>query len=70
MIRFEFTLKQFWERCDAPVYNMTTGELIDSTKMSENKDLEVTSFDVKAHFENGVWLIDGIEVLLESEDDE
>jgi len=69
MGRFEFTLKQFWERCTVPIYNAKTGERIDHRKVIENKDLEVTSFDVKYHFDNGVWLIDGIEVLLESEDE-
>ena len=59
MKRFEFTLKEFWERCMDPVYNADTGELIDSEKMLENKDLEVLSF----------WICkDGIGVKLENED--
>lgn len=69
MRRFEFTLQEFWERCDCSVYDMTTGERIDDKKMLENKDLEVISFGAKCHFENGVWLTDGIEVLLETEDE-
>lgn len=42
-----------------PVYNADTGELINSEKMLENKDLEVLSF----------WICkDGIGVKLENED--
>lgn len=59
MNRFIFTLKEFWEKCMDPVYNADTGELINSEKMLENKDLEVTEF----------WICkDGIGVKLENED--
>ena len=69
MRRFEFTLKQFWERSNVPIFNAETGEHIDAKQMLEKQDLEVTSFGVKAHFEKGVWLMDGVEVYLESEDE-
>ena len=59
MKRFEFTLQEFWERCMEPVYNADTGELINSEKMLENKDLEVLSFWNRS---------DGISVKLENED--
>lgn len=64
MNRFNFTLKEFWERCMEPVYNADTGEQITSEKMLENKDLEVLLF--WAHFVDGIYR--GISVKLENED--
>ena len=46
-----------------PVYNADTGELINSEKMLENKDLEVLSFWVRS---DGIY--GGISVKLENED--
>ena len=62
MKRFEFTLQEFWEKCMDPVYNADTGELIDSEKMLENKDLEVLAFWIRS---DGIY---GISVKLENED--
>ena len=45
-----------------PIYNADTGELINSEKMLENKDLEVLSFWIRS---DGIY---GISVKLENED--
>lgn len=55
----KFTLEEFWLRSMEPVYNLDTGELIDTTKMDENRNIEVVAF----------WIYkDGIGVKLENED--
>lgn len=59
MNKCHFSLKEFWDRCMEPVYDLETGELIDAKKLKENKDLEVLTF----------WICkDGIGVKLENED--
>lgn len=40
----KFTLEEFWLRSMEPVYNLDTGELITTTKMDENRNLEVVAF--------------------------
>lgn len=40
----KFTLEEFWLRSMEPVYNLDTGELITTTKMDENRNLEVLAF--------------------------
>lgn len=64
MNRFNFTLKEFWERCMEPVYNADTGELINSEKMLENKDRQVLSFWM--HFDG---IYGGISVKMGSEEE-
>ena len=55
----KFTLEEFWLRSMEPVYNLDTGELITTTKMDENRNLEVAAF----------WVCkDGIGVKLVNED--
>lgn len=72
MKRFEFTLQEFWERCDCLVFDAKTGEQIDDKVMLANKDLEVLSFEPKSSYDKRLkmWTVDGIAVTLESEDDE
>ena len=70
MRKSTMNLKDFWERCVVSIYNADTGELINSKKMLESKDLEVESFGIKAHYEGRLVLIDGIEVVLEKDEDE
>lgn len=70
MRKSTMNLQDFWERCTVSIYNADTGELINSDKMLENKDLEVESFGVKTHYEGRLVLIDGIEVVLEKDEDE
>mgnify|MGYP006992065622 CR=1 FL=1 len=64
MNRFNFSLKEFWDRCMEPVYNADTGKQINSKEMLENKDLQVLLF--WAHFVDGIY--EGISVKLENED--
>lgn len=57
----KFTLEEFWLRSMEPVYNLDTGELITTTKMDENRNLEVVAF----------WICkDGIGVKLGNKDTE
>ena len=72
MKRTEFNLEQFWERCDCLVFDAKTGKQIDDKVMLANKDLEVLSFEPKSSYDKRLkmWVVDGIKVTLESEDDE
>ena len=72
MRRTEFNLEQFWERCDCLVFDAKTGKQIDDKVMLANKDLEVLSFEPKSSYDKRLkmWVVDGIKVTLESEDEE
>lgn len=70
MRKSTMNLQDFWERCTVLIYNADTGEEINSDRMLESKDLEVESFDIKTHFEGRFLVIDGIEVVLEKDEDE
>lgn len=72
MKKFEFTLQEFWERSRCPIFDAKTGKRIDDKVMLANKDLEVLSFEPISSFDARlkIWVVDGIAVTLESEDDE